>query len=119
MNKEAEDISIKEAQSKVDQWIQTVGQRYFNELTNTTLLMEEVGELSRIMARVYGEQSFKEVLSEKEINEKLSEEMADVFFVLLCLANQCKIDLSSALLNSLKKKTERDKARHKNNPKLK
>ena len=108
-------MEIKEAQAKVDQWIQTLGVRYFNELTNMAVLMEEVGELARIMARRYGEQSEKE--SDK--NKDLGDEMADILFVLCCLANQTGIDLDAALVKNLEKKTERDAARHHENPKLK
>jgi NTP pyrophosphatase (non-canonical NTP hydrolase) len=108
-------MTIQEAQKLVDEWIQTKGVRYFNELTNTAVLMEEVGELARIMARKYGEQSFKE----GETGEKLDEEMADVLFVLICLANQTGVDLTEALKRSLEKKTKRDSSRHINNPKLK
>ncbi len=107
-------MTIKEAQELVDNWIKTVGVRYFNELTNMTLLTEEVGELARIIARKYGEQSFKK--GEEQLD--LSEEMADVLFVLICLANQTGIDLTEALKKNLKKKTERDALRHKNNLKL-
>ena len=98
----------------VDSWIKTHGVRYFNELTNTTILMEEVGEVARIMARRYGEQSEKE--SDK--NKDLGEEMADVLWVLICLANQTGIDLTEALEKNMNKKTERDKDRHHQNPKL-
>lgn len=108
-------MTIKEAQEVVDQWIKTTGIRYFNELTNTAILMEEVGEVARIMARQYGEQSFKK--SDEDIN--LADEMADVLFVLLCLANQTNIDLSEALIKNLEKKSIRDADRHKNNEKLK
>jgi NTP pyrophosphatase (non-canonical NTP hydrolase) len=108
-------MEIKEAQAKVDQWIQTLGVRYFNELTNMAVLMEEVGELARIMARRYGEQSEKE--SDK--NKDLGDEMADILFVLCCLANQTGIDLDTALVKNLEKKTERDAMRHHENPKLK
>jgi NTP pyrophosphatase (non-canonical NTP hydrolase) len=108
------DMTINEAQVKVDEWIKTFGVRYFNELTNTAILMEEVGEVARIMARKYGEQSFKE--SEKDI--ELADEMADVLFVLICLANQTGIDLESALTKNLDKKTQRDSNRHKLNDKL-
>lgn len=108
-------MTIKEAQNRVDQWINTTGVRYFNELTNMAMLTEEVGEVARIMARKYGEQSFKE--SDKEVN--LADEMADVFFVLICLANQTGIDLDDALERNLVKKELRDKNRHKNNEKLK
>lgn len=108
-------MTIHEAQKLVDSWIREKGVRYFNELTNTAILMEEVGELARIMARKYGEQSQKP--GDKEMN--LADEMADVLFVLICLANQTGIDLTQALEANLKKKTERDTERHQNNPKLK
>ena len=106
-------MTISEAQKLVDHWITTTGVRYFNELTNTAILMEEVGELARIMARTYGEQSFKD-----SDTHNLPDEMADVLFVLICLANQCNIDLESALKKNLQKKSDRDAERHKNNPKL-
>ncbi len=106
-------MTIKEAQEKVDQWIKTYGKRYFNELTNMALLTEEVGELARVMARKYGEQSFKE-----GENNNPEEEMADVLWVLICLANQTGTDLEIALQRSFEKKTARDKLRHTNNPKL-
>ena len=108
-------MTITEAQQTIDQWIKTTGVRYFNELTNTALLMEEVGEVARIMSRQYGEQSFKE--SDKSVN--LGDEMADVLFVLMCLANQTNVDLEKALIQNLEKKTKRDGERHRNNPKLK
>lgn len=108
-------MSIEEAQKTIDQWIKTIGVSYFSELTNTAILMEEVGELARIMARTYGEQSFKE--SDK--NRDLADEMADVLFVLLCLANQTNVNLTEALKKNIEKKTQRDSARHQNNPKLK
>lgn len=108
-------MEIKQAQHLVDNWIKTTGVRYFNELTNTAILMEEVGEVARIMARQYGEQSFKK--SDLEVN--LAEEMADVLFVLICLANQTGIDLTDALEKNLEKKSIRDADRHKNNEKLK
>lgn len=108
------DITLQQAQEKVDNWIKTYGVRYFNELTNMTILTEEVGELARIMARTYGEQSFKE--SDK--NRDLSDEMADVLWVLLCLANQTGVDLTTAFEKNLQKKTDRDKERHINNQKL-
>ena len=108
-------MTIKEAQLTVDQWIQTNGVRYFNELTNTAILMEEVGEVARIMARKYGEQSFK--ASDETID--LADEMADVLFVLICLANQTGIDLTDALKTNLEKKTKRDSERHLGNEKLK
>jgi len=108
-------MTIKEAQETVDQWINTTGVRYFSELTNTAILMEEVGEVARIMSRKYGEQSFKK--SDEAVD--LGDEMADVLFVLICLANQTGIDLTSALEKNLVKKNIRDADRHKNNPKLK
>ena len=108
-------MTIKEAQETVDKWINTTGIRYFNELTNTAILMEEVGEVARIMARKYGEQSFKE--SDEKHN--LADELADVLFVLICLANQTGTDLSDALQKNLEKKNIRDAERHKNNEKLK
>jgi NTP pyrophosphatase (non-canonical NTP hydrolase) len=108
-------MTIKEAQETVDQWINTTGIRYFSELTNTAILMEEVGEVARIMSRKYGEQSFKK--SDEAVD--LGDEMADVLFVLICLANQTGIDLTSSLEKNLVKKNIRDAERHKNNPKLK
>ena len=108
------EITLKQAQEQVDSWIKTYGVRYFNELTNMTILTEEVGELARIMARTYGEQSFKE--SEK--HRDLGDEMADVLWVLLCLANQTGVDLTAAFEKNLQKKTNRDKERHINNKKL-
>ncbi|MEO6524036.1 MAG: nucleotide pyrophosphohydrolase [Mucilaginibacter sp.] len=108
-------MTIQQAQKEVDQWINTTGVRYFNELTNTAILMEEVGEVARIMARKYGEQSFKK--SDEEVN--LADEMADVLFVLICLANQTGIDLTEALEKNMIKKNIRDADRHKNNEKLK
>lgn len=113
MNKK--ELSIAEAQKMVDDWINTTGIRYFNELTNTAILMEEVGEVARIMARKYGEQSFKK--SDETVN--LADEMADVLFVLICLANQTGIDLTDALEKNLKKKSIRDATRHRDNEKLK
>ncbi|ACU05999.1 MULTISPECIES: nucleotide pyrophosphohydrolase [Pedobacter] len=107
-------MTIKEAQEAVDQWIATTGIRYFNELTNTAILMEEVGEVARIMSRKYGEQSFKK--SDEAVD--LGDEMADVLFVLICLANQTGIDLTAALEKNLVKKSIRDAERHKNNEKL-
>lgn len=107
-------MDIKEAQNKVDQWIKSTGVRYFNELTNMTILTEEVGELARIFARKYGEQSFKE--SDK--NYDMADEMADVMWVLICLANQTGVDLDEALEKNFKKKNIRDKDRHKQNKKL-
>ncbi len=107
-------MTIEEAQAKVDTWIQTYGVRYFNELTNMAILTEEVGEVARIIARKYGEQSFKEGENDKE----LGDELADVLWVLLCLANQTGIDLTTAFEKNLQKKTLRDKDRHKGNEKL-
>ncbi|MCB0707197.1 MAG: nucleotide pyrophosphohydrolase [Saprospiraceae bacterium] len=112
------DLSIREAQEQVDQWIRTIGVRYFSELTNTAVLMEEVGELARLMARVYGEQSFKKKEDELAARENMGDEMADVLFVLICLANQTGVDLTDAFNKSLLKKTNRDADRHSNNPKL-
>jgi NTP pyrophosphatase (non-canonical NTP hydrolase) len=108
-------MTIKEAQTQIDQWINTVGVRYFNELTNLGILMEEVGELSRIMVRTYGEQSFKE--SDK--NKNLSDELADVLWVLMCIANQTGVDLTEALQKNFEKKNIRDADRHQQNEKLK
>ena len=113
-----EDITLKQSQEKVDQWIKTVGVRYFNELTNLGILMEEVGELSRLMVRIYGEQSFKKSPLENN-TEALADEMADVLWVLLCLANQTGVNLTDALEKNFEKKTNRDSERHKANKKLK
>ncbi|MFM7177152.1 MAG: nucleotide pyrophosphohydrolase [Bacteroidota bacterium] len=107
-------MSLKNTQSQVDQWIKQYGVRYFNELTNMALLTEEVGELARIIARKYGEQSFKE--SDKNVN--LADEMVDVLFVLVCLANQTGVDLEDAFQRNMDKKTSRDSQRHLNNDKL-
>ncbi|MEJ7827851.1 MAG: nucleotide pyrophosphohydrolase [Segetibacter sp.] len=107
-------LTIRDAQTKVDEWIKTTGVRYFNELTNLGILMEEVGELSRIMVRRYGDQSYKE--NDKDKN--LGDEMADVLWVLICLANQTGIDLTEALEKNFEKKNLRDSERHKNNEKL-
>src|SRR3954462_15634744 len=109
------EITLKDAQAKVHDWITTVGVRYFSELTNLGILMEEVGELSRIMVRTYGEQSFKESDKAKSLND----EFADVLWILICLANQTGVDLTEALQKNFEKKTTRDAERHKNNPKLK
>lgn len=109
-----DDITLRQAQEQVDQWIRSVGVRYFSELTNLAQLMEEVGEMARIISRTYGEQSFK--ASDKDVS--LSDEMADVLFVLICLANQTGVDLTAALTRNLEKKTQRDQDRHRNNPKL-
>ncbi|MEY3620095.1 MAG: hypothetical protein RLZZ391_461 [Bacteroidota bacterium] len=110
----SKEISIKTAQEQVDQWIKTIGVKYFSELTNLGVLMEEVGELSRLMVRQYGDQSFKN----KEGQADLGDEMADVLFVLICLANQTGVDLTAAFEQNLQKKTNRDKERHQNNEKL-
>ncbi len=107
-------MTLEEAQQQVDTWIKTHGVRYFSELTNTAILMEEVGELARLMARTYGDQSFKK----SDEGRDLGDEMADILFVLVCLANQTGIDLTAALARNLDKKTARDSERHKNNPKL-
>lgn len=107
-------MTLEEAQKEVDRWIKTYGVRYFSELTNMAVLTEEVGELARVMARKYGDQSFKS--GEKD---NLDEEIADVFWVLLCIANQTGTDLTQAFARSIEKKTKRDKERHINNPKLK
>ena len=103
----------------VDEWINTIGVRYYNELTNTAVLMEEVGELSRLMARLYGEQSFKRPEDAANAPAQMADEMADVLFVLLCLANQTGVDLTQALRKNLQKKTQRDAKRHADNEKLK
>lgn len=108
-------MTIQEAQKTVDEWINSIGVRYFSELTNTAILMEEVGEVARIMSRKFGEQSFKK--SDEEVD--LADEMADVMFVLICLANQTGIDLEAAFHRNMDKKTNRDADRHKNNEKLK
>ena len=108
------DYTLENCQKLVDDWVRIFGVRYFSELTNTAILMEEVGELARIMARKYGEQSFKE--NEKDLD--LGEEMADILFVLICLANQTGVELEDAFEKSMKKKTNRDKERHIKNPKL-
>jgi NTP pyrophosphatase (non-canonical NTP hydrolase) len=107
-------MTIKQAQQLVDQWINTTGVRYFSELTNMAILTEEVGEVARIISRTYGEQSFKE----SDLNKNLADELADVLFVVICLANQTGIDLTGALQENLKKKSVRDAVRHKSNNKL-
>jgi NTP pyrophosphatase (non-canonical NTP hydrolase) len=111
----AEELTIKEIQKKVDDWIKTYGVRYFNELTNMAILTEEVGELARLVARTYGEQSFKET----DKNRNIADEMADIFWVLVCMANQMNVDLTDAFLKNLEKKTIRDNKRHLENNKLK
>ncbi|MFA7492085.1 MAG: nucleotide pyrophosphohydrolase [Proteiniphilum sp.] len=107
-------MTIEEAQQEVDQWIKSYGVRYFSELTNMAILTEEVGELARIMARTYGDQSFKK----SDLSKNMADEMADVFWVLLCLANQTGVDLEEALVKNIEKKTRRDADRHLNNDKL-
>lgn len=107
-------MTIKQAQKDIDQWIKTIGKGYFSELTNTTILMEEVGELARIMAREYGEQSWKKDAPKPN----LPDEMADILWVLICLANQTGVDLEKALINNFQKKTHRDKDRHAKNDKI-
>jgi NTP pyrophosphatase (non-canonical NTP hydrolase) len=107
-------MTLKEAQKTVDEWIKTYGVRYFSELTNMTILTEEVGELARIMARTYGDQSFKK----SDLESNLADEMADILWVLLCLANQTGVDLTEAFDKNIQKKTERDKTRHLQNKKL-
>ncbi len=109
-----QDITLQEAQNRVDEWIKTIGVRYFSELTNMAILTEEVGELARIMARTYGDQSFKN----EEKAKQLPDEMADVLWVLICLANQTGVNLTEAFEKNMAKKTARDADRHKNNPKL-
>ncbi len=109
-----QNMTIQEAQNKVDEWIKTYGVRYFSELTNMTILTEEVGELARIMARTYGDQSFKKA----DLDKNLADEMADIMWVLMCLANQTGVDLTEAFNKNMEKKTNRDKNRHINNDKL-
>ena len=113
-NETTEPLTLREAQDKVDQWIQDVGVRYFSELTNLAQLVEEVGEVARIMSRTYGEQSFKD----SDQNVSLKDELADVMFVLVCIANQTGIDLTEAFHENLQKKTKRDATRHRENKKL-
>jgi NTP pyrophosphatase (non-canonical NTP hydrolase) len=108
------DLTLRECQQQVDNWISTIGVRYYSELTNTAILMEEVGEVARLMARLYGDQSFKDNAGAVD----LGDEMADVLFVLICLANQTGVDLTAAFHRNLAKKTGRDRERHQNNPKL-
>lgn len=108
------ELTIRDAQQQVDEWIKTIGVRYFNELTNLGILMEEVGELSRIMVRTYGEQSFKK----SDIDKNMADEMADILWVLMCLANQTGVDLTEAFEKNMAKKSQRDATRHKDNEKL-
>ena len=112
-------MTIETAQTTVDTWIRSIGIRYYSELTNTAILMEEVGEVARLMARMYGEQSFKRPEDAETAPDDLADEMADVLFVLICLANQANIDLTEAFRRNIEKKTVRDTERHANNPKLK
>ena len=112
-------MTILEAQQTVDQWINTIGVRYYNELTNMAILTEEVGEVARLMSRLYGEQSFKTEAAAATAPEDLADEMADVLFVLICLANQTGVDLTTAMEKNLAKKTLRDAERHQKNEKLK
>lgn len=107
-------LTLDDAQKQVDEWIKTIGVRYFSELTNMTILTEEVGELARIMARTYGDQSFKKT----DLDKNLADEMADVLWVLICLANQTGVNLTEAFIKNMQKKTERDATRHKENEKL-
>lgn len=109
------EVTLTEAQQMVDQWIKTIGVRYFSELTNLAILTEEVGELARIIARTYGDQSFKK----SDEGKDMADEMADVLWVLICLANQTGVDLNEAFLKNIEKKTNRDLERHQNNEKLK
>lgn len=111
-------MELREAQTIVDQWIKTIGVRYFGELTNLAILMEETGEVARLMARLYGEQSFKNPDDALDAKDQLADEFADVLFVLICLANQTGVDLTEALKKNLQKKTLRDADRHRTNPKL-
>lgn len=115
IEKNSEELTLKKAQKLVDEWIHTYGVKYYSELTNLAILMEEVGELARVMARTYGEQSFKP--SDKKTN--IFQEMGDILFVLICLANQMNISLEEALQSTIQKNTQRDEKRHKENPKLK
>jgi NTP pyrophosphatase (non-canonical NTP hydrolase) len=112
-------MELAQAQKMVDDWITTIGVRYYGELTNTAILMEETGEVARLMARIYGEQSFKNPADAETAHDQLADEFADVLFVLICLANQTGVDLASALRKNLDKKTKRDATRHRDNPKLK
>lgn len=111
-------MTIQELQSQVDQWIKTIGVRYFSELTNMAILTEEVGELARIMSRTYGEQSWKSALTPEQEKEKLADELSDVLWVITCLANQTGVDLTQAIQKNIDKKTKRDNQRHKSNIKL-
>ncbi len=112
-------MELTTAQKIVDEWITIIGVRYYGELTNTAILMEETGEVARLMARIYGEQSFKNPADAENAQDQLADEFADVLFVLICLANQTGVDLTDALRRNLEKKTKRDLLRHQHNPKLK
>lgn len=114
----SDEITIREAQRRVDRWIETIGVRYFAETTNLAQLVEEVGEVARIISREYGEQSWKAGAAPADVQSQLADEFADVLFVLICLANQTNVDLESALQRNLDKKTSRDRNRHLENPKL-
>jgi len=118
LSKSLVEMELAAAQKIVDEWISTVGVRYFGELTNTAILMEETGEVARLMARLYGEQSFKKPADAETAKADLADEFADVLFVLICLANQTGVDLTDALRKNLEKKTKRDLTRHRDNPKL-
>ena len=111
-------MTIRELQIDVDNWIKEYGVRYFNELTNLGILVEEVGELSRYMVRIFGEQSFKNVADKSSAKNNLQDELGDILFVLTCIANQCDIDMEKVIKENLQKKSQRDKQRHLNNPKL-
>ncbi len=111
-------MEIKTLQKTVDNWINTYGVRYFDEMTNLALLMEETGELARLLARKYGEQSFKNPVPDTKLKKMIADEIGDILFVLTCLANQMNIDLETTIEHNFNKKTERDNIRHKNNPKL-
>ena len=111
-------MTLQHAQATVDEWINTIGVRYYSELTNMAILMEETGEVARLMARLYGEQSFKNPEDAAAAPDQLADELADVLFVLICLANQTGVDLTDALVKNLAKKSDRDATRHRNNPKL-
>lgn len=111
-------MTLEQYQEKVDHWIKSFGVRYFDEMTNTVILMEELGEFSRLMARVYGEQSFKQKEDQLSAKHKIKDELADIFFVLTCLANQMGVDLTDAINENFLKKTHRDHDRHKSNEKL-
>lgn len=112
------ELTLRRAQKQVDDWINTTGIRYYSELTNMAILAEETGEVARLIARIYGEQSFKNPTDEDDAEHRLADELADVLFVLICLANQTDTDLTAALERNLTKKTQRDSERHLNNPKL-